>query len=124
MEMKRALTLVGSFVLLAATLQAADISGKWKGQFQGGDTTRELAFDFKAEGEKLTGTVTGLRDKALEVKDGKVQGDTVSFWVMSEWQGEPVKLVFKGQVSGNEIRFTMGTEDGGWSTEVTAKRSS
>jgi hypothetical protein len=124
MEMKRALTLVGSFVLLAATLPAADISGKWKAQFQGGDSTRELGFDFKVQGENLTGTVSGLRDKAVEIKEGKVQGDTVTFSVMSEWQGEPIKLVYKGQVSGNEIRFTMGTEDGGWSTEVTAKRVS
>jgi hypothetical protein len=120
---KRALALVVS-LLLAAMLAAADISGKWKGQFQGGDSTRELAFDFKVAGENLTGAVTGLRDKALEIKDGKVQGDSVTFWVMSEWQGEPVKLVFKGQVSGSEIRFTMGTEDGGWSTDVTAKRVS
>ena len=122
--MKRALALVVPCLLLAAMLAAADISGKWKGQFQGGDSTRELAFDFKVQGENLTGAVTGLRDKALEIKDGKVQGDSVTFWVMSEWQGEPVKLVFKGQLSGSEIRFTMGTEDGGWSTEVTAKRVS
>ena len=122
--MKRALVLVVSLLLPAAMLRAADISGKWKGQFQGGDSTRELAFDFKVQGENLTGTVTGLLDKALEIKDGKVQGDTTTFWVMSEWQGQPVKLVFKGQVSGSEIRFTMGTEDGGWSTEVTAKRVS
>jgi opacity protein-like surface antigen len=122
--MKRALAVVGSFALLAAMLAASDISGKWKGQFQGGDSTRELGFDFKVEGEKLTGAVSGLRDKVLEIKEGKVQGDTLTFWVMSEWQGEPVKLVYKGQVSGNEIRFTMGTEDGGWSTEVTAKRVS
>jgi hypothetical protein len=121
---KRALALVVPCLLLAAMLAAADISGKWKGQFQGGDSTRELAFDFKVQGENLTGAVTGLRDKALEIKDGKVQGDSVTFWVMSEWQGEPVKLVFKGQLSGSEIRFTMGTEDGGWSTEVTAKRVS
>jgi hypothetical protein len=121
---KRALALVVSLLLAATMLAAADISGKWKGQFQGGDSTRELAFDFKVQGENLTGTVTGLRDKALEIKDGKIQGDSVTFWVMSEWQGEPVKLVFKGQVSGSEIRFTMGTEDGGWSTEVTAKRVS
>ena len=122
--MKRTLALAVPCLLLAAMLAAADISGKWKGQFQGGDSTRELAFDFKVQGENLTGAVTGLRDKALEIKDGKVQGDSVTFWVMSEWQGEPVKLVLKGQVSGSEIRFTMGTEDGAWSTEVTAKRVS
>jgi hypothetical protein len=119
---KRALAWVVSMMLLAATVAAADISGKSKGQMEGAD--RELAFEFKVAGETLTGTVSGLLDRALEIKEGKVQGDTVSFWVMSEWQGEPVKLVYKGKLAGEEIRFTMGTEDGGWSTDLTVKRTS
>lgn len=120
--MKRAVAVVVSLVVLAALAMAADISGKWKGQMEGGD--RDLVFEFKVAGETLTGTVSGLISKALEIKDGKVQGDAISFWVMSEWQGEPVKLVYKGKLAGEEIRFTMGTEDGGWSTDLTAKRGS
>jgi opacity protein-like surface antigen len=122
--MKSLLALSLCLLFAAGALVAADIGGKWKGQFQGGDSTREIAFDFKVNGEALTGVVSGLRDKTLEIKDGKVQGDAVSFWVQSEWQGEPIKLVYKGKISGNEIQFTMGTEDGGWSTEITAKRVS
>jgi hypothetical protein len=119
--MKRARFIFISMALLAATLAAADINGKWKGPMQAGD--RELTFDLKADGARLTGTVSGLVDKALEIKDGKVEGDTVSFWVMSEYQGQPVKLVYKGQASANEIRFNMGTEDGSWGTEIAAKRA-
>ena len=85
---------------------------------------RELTFDLKADGEKLTGTVAGLIDKVIEIRDGKVQGDTVSFWVMSEYQGQPVKLVYKGNASASEIHFNMGTEDGSWGTELIAKRVS
>lgn len=120
--MKRAIAFVAMLLIAAATAPAVDISGKWKGQMETGD--RELTFEFKVAGESLTGAVNGLLDRALEIKDGKAQGDTVSFWVMSEWQGEPVKLVFQGKLAGEEIRFTMGTEDGGWSTGVTAKRGS
>ncbi len=116
---KTAATAVMLF-LAGAVLLAADISGVWKGRLEQSD--REITFTFQVSGEKLTGTVAGLRDKAVDVQDGKVQGDTVTFFVMSEWQGEPVKLVYKGQAAGGEIRFTMGTEDGGWSTEVVAKR--
>jgi len=65
-----------------------------------------------------------MLDHPLEIKDGKIQGDTVTFWIQSEYQGQPVKLVYKGQVSGGEIRFTMGTEEGSWSTEIVAKKSS
>jgi hypothetical protein len=122
--MKSVLALSLCLLFAAGALVAADIGGKWKGQFQGGDSAREIAFEFKVNGEALTGAVSGLRDKTLEIKDGKVQGDAVSFWVMSEWQGEPVKLVCKGKISGDQIQFTMGTEDGGWSTEITAKRVS
>src|SRR5256885_228870 len=108
--MKRARFLILLMALLASALNAADVNGKWKGAMQQGD--RELTFEFKTEGDKLTGSVTGLIDKALEIKDGKVQGDMISFWVMSEYQGQPVKLVYKGQASASEIRFSMGTEDG------------
>ncbi len=108
--------------LVASALTAADVNGKWKGTMEQGG--RELTFDLKADGGKLSGTVSGLIEKALEIKDGKIEGDTVSFWVMSEYQGAPVKLVYKGQASPGEIRFSMGTEDGAWGTEVAAKRAS
>ena len=119
--MKRATFLWTAVALLAGILPAADVTGKWKGQMQTGN--RELTFDLKADGGKLTGTVTGLIAKPVEIKDGKVQGDVVEFWVMSEYQGQPVKLVYKGQASGSEILFNMGTEDGSWGTEVAAKRA-
>ena len=120
--MKRAQFLMLSMALLMSALTAADVNGKWKGTMEQGG--RELTFDLKADGEKLSGTVSGLIEKALEIKDGKVEGDTVSFWVMSEYQGSPVKLVYRGQASASEIRFSMGTEDGAWGTEVAAKRAS
>src|SRR5438477_10685534 len=86
-------------------LPAADVTGRWKGQMQTGN--RELTFDLKADGAKLTGTITGLIEKPVEIKDGKVQGDALEFWVMSEYQGQPVKLVYKGQASASEILFHM-----------------
>jgi opacity protein-like surface antigen len=122
--MRRILVLSMVFLLLGAAASAADIAGTWKGQFQGGDGSHELTFQFKTVDGRLTGTVAGLRDRELTIDAGKVEGDTVTFSVMTEWQGNPVKLVYKGQVAGSEIRFTMGTEDGGWSTELTAKRAS
>ena len=58
----RSLSLAGAFVL-AATLvaHAADITGKWTAQVPGRDgQTRETTFNFKVDGEKLTGTTTGM----------------------------------------------------------------
>jgi len=122
--MKRTLALLGLMGLLATLLLCADPTGKWKGSFDAGGANRDVVFDLKASGETLTGTVGGLLDRTSEIKDGKVQGDNITFWFMTEYQGDPIKLVCKGQLAGDEIRFTMGLEDGQWSTDFVAKKSS
>ncbi|SPE26785.1 conserved exported hypothetical protein [Candidatus Sulfopaludibacter sp. SbA6] len=122
--MKRTLALLGLMGLLASLLLCADVTGKWKGSFDAGGATREITFDLKASGDAVTGTIGGMPEQTSEIKDGKVQGDSVSFWFMTEYQGNPIKLVCKGQLAGDEIRFTMGLEDGQWSTDFVAKKSS
>ena len=120
--MKRIPTLAGLLLVLATLLYCADATGKWKGTFDAPDGARELTFDLKASGDTLTGAVSGLAGEASEVKEGKIQGDTVSFWAMAEYQGQPIKLVFKGQVLESEIHFTMGLDDGSWSTDLVVKK--
>jgi hypothetical protein len=119
--MRRTVFLALALLVAAGLACAADVTGKWKGAMQGG-SGNELTFDLKADGETLAGTVSGLLDRALAIENGKIDGSKVSFSVMSEWQGSPVRLVYKGEVDGDEIRFSMGTEDGAWGTELTAKR--
>jgi hypothetical protein len=123
-SMKRVLRLTALLTSLTALLFSADLTGKWKGMFGGADQDRELTFDLAAKGETLSGTVSGLLDHPLEIKEGKVQGDAVTFWIQSEFQGQPVKLICKGQVKGSEIRFNVGNEEGSWSTEMAVKRAS
>jgi hypothetical protein len=123
--MKRAFTGISILFLLAAAAFAADATGKWKGTFEvPNGPVLNLVFDLKAADAALTGTITGLLDHALEIKDGKVQGDSVSFWITSEYEGNPIKLMYTGKVTDGQIQFTMGTEDGGWSTQILAKKDS
>ncbi len=109
--------------ILAVAAYAADVTGKWVAQVPGRDGgTREITFDLKADGDKLTGTVTspmGTRD----ISEGKVNGDDISFVQVFEFNGETRKLVYKGKVSGNEIKFTREFE-GRPAQEFTAKRAS
>jgi hypothetical protein len=105
-------------LVLATLLYCADATGKWNGKLDTPDGTHDLIFDLKASGDTLTGAISGVMGQPSEVKDGKVEGDTVSFWAMAEYQGQPIKLVFKGQVLESEIHFTMGLDDGSWSTEL------
>ena len=94
---------ITSMLVLAATLaaQAADITGKWTAQVPGRDgQTRETTFDFKVDGEKLTGTTSGMNGD-VPITDGTVKGDAVAFTVVANFQGNEVKILYKGTVAGD-----------------------
>ena len=109
---------------LAVSAQAGDVTGKWTAQVPGRDgQTRETVFNFKVEADKLTGTVSG-RQGDTPISDGKVTGEEISFNVVVNFQGNEMKLAYKGKVSGEEIKFTRsrpGSDQPG--QEFTAKRA-
>ncbi len=121
--MKRLLTLASFLCLTAAWLLATDVSGTWKGAFDYNGNSVPLTFNLKSSGGAVTGTIDGLPTPAAKIQDGKVEGEAVSFWINIDYEGQTIKLVYKGKVSADQIQFSFGTADGSWGTEVTAKRS-
>lgn len=123
--MKFRLVVPAAVVVLAAitAVLASNIDGKWVAQVPGrGGQTRETTFTFKAEGAKLTGTVSGMQGE-VPISDGKVNGDEISFTQTFEVQGNSIKLLYTGKVSGDEIKMTRkreGSDQPG--SEFTAKR--
>ena len=109
----RIASITGALVLAGTlALQAADISGKWTAQVPGRDgQTREATFTFKVEGEKLTGTTSG-RNGDVAITDGTVKGDAIAFTVVMNFQGNEVKMLYKGTVAAEEIKFTRQREGG------------
>ncbi|PYT28050.1 MAG: hypothetical protein DMG58_19090, partial [Acidobacteria bacterium] len=100
---------VGSMFLLlltAVAALAADINGKCVAQMPGrGGEPREVTMNFKADGSQLTGSITGPRGE-VQISDGKVDGDDISFAQVMEFNGNQIKLLFTGKVSGDDIKFT------------------
>jgi hypothetical protein len=93
-----------------ALVQAAGIDGKWVAQVPGqGGQTRETTFTFKADGSKLTGTITGMQGE-VAIEDGTIKGDDISFTQTFERQGNKIKLLYTGKVSGDEIKLTRKIE--------------
>jgi hypothetical protein len=124
MRMRNCFLIAAMAVLLAVTVSAADVSGKWVGQMPTRDgNTREATFDLKATGDKLTGTMSGPQG-GIEIKDGKVSGNDISFKVPLEFNGNSFVLIFKGTISGDQIKFTRGREGADQTQEFTAKRAS
>ncbi|MEI9972715.1 MAG: hypothetical protein WDO73_12040 [Ignavibacteriota bacterium] len=109
--------------ILATLLSAADIAGKWTGQFDFNGDAVPLTFDLKTSGSTLSGTVNGLPTSNAVIKDGKVDGDTVTFWLITDYQGMDVKLIYTGKISVDKIDFTMATDDGSFSVNFPVKRS-
>jgi hypothetical protein len=114
-------------VLLLAALglaSAADVNGKFKATIDAPDGAHTLTFDLKTSGQTLTGTVNvdpSVPNRPVE--DGKVQGDTIAFAFMTEYQGSPIRLVCRGSLANGDLKMSMGTEDGSWSTDLTAKKT-
>jgi hypothetical protein len=104
-------------------LRAADVSGAWTGSFDFQGSSMPLTLNLKVQDAAVTGTVEGLPTTPAEIHDGKIDGDSLSFWLNSDYQGTTYKLVFKGKIAAGSIDFDFGTEDGSWGTTFTAKRA-
>jgi len=114
----------GLVLMLATLAMAADVTGKWTAQVPGrGGQTAETTFNFKVEGDKLTGTTSSQMGESA-IADGKVSGDEISFSVTREFQGNSFKIIYKGKVAGEEIKFTRTIEGRDVPpTEFTAKKA-
>jgi hypothetical protein len=121
--MKTAITLL-FLAALPLSVSAADLTGTWKAEF---DTQRGLQkynFTLKQDGTKVTGKAnvdTDGEKRESDLKEGKIDGDTVTFVEPLSIQGNDIQVTFTGKVSGNEIKFTRAVGDFGTS-DATAKR--
>jgi hypothetical protein len=125
MKSKLSLLVAGLALALITVLQAAgaDVSGKWTAQVPGRNgQTREQTFTFKADGDKLTGSVSGMQGSQMEIKDGKVAGNDISFSVTVNFNGNEMKMNYKGALAGDEIKFERTRDGADQKQEFTAKR--
>jgi hypothetical protein len=114
---------IGCLALLTAALQAADVTGKWTGDISTPDGNQiSLTLNLKADGAKVTGTVTGPTGDT-EIADGKMDGDTLLFVLNVDAGGQTLSFKVSGTLtSPDELKIKM---DGGGDLafEFTAKRA-
>lgn len=112
--------------LQALAALAADITGTWKTDFDSQIGHQKYTFTFKQDGTKLTGKANSEiedRKREAELKEGKVEGDAVSFVEMLNFNENEIRIAYTGKVSadGNEIKFTREVGDFA-KEEIVAKR--
>ena len=67
--------------VLAVVASAADITGNWKADLQTPQGTVQVSYTFKQDGGTLTGTWQAAQSPTVDITEGKVTGDKVSFVV-------------------------------------------
>jgi len=113
-------------ILLACAMAfvalAADPSGKWTYETQGRNGPQTVTLTLKASGTSLTGSVAGGRGGPVDISDGKIDGDNISFNVVREFNGNSITTKYTGKLAGDTLNLTIEGPRGGPQT-VAAKKS-
>lgn len=92
------------FVVAAATAYAAGVAGKWTAVIDTQIGVQNYTYDFQVDGEKLSGTAKSQFSQS-PVTEGVIKGDIISFVENLTYEGMTVRVVYKGTISGDEIKF-------------------
>jgi enterochelin esterase-like enzyme len=112
----KAPALLLTLVALPAVLFAADITGTWKSEFDSQIGLQKYTYSLQQNGTNLTGKASSEvdgRKREAELREGKVNGDTISFVEMLNFQDNEIRITYAGKLSadGNEIKLTREVGD-------------
>ncbi len=103
---------------------AEEVSGTWTAEFDTQRGLQKYTFVLKSDGNALTGKATAELDgqkREIDLKEGQIEGDTVSFLEILKLQDREIRIAYTGKVSADGIKFTRKVGDFG-SSEAVAKR--
>jgi len=112
-------------LLLAGSMLAGDVTGKWSGtvimKTPDGNVEHQPAWmSLKQAGNVLTGTAGPTAERQSEIKEGKVDGDQLEFKVMVEESVVMIKLRSEGDsLKGDAV---IDTPDGKMTASMDLKR--
>jgi len=113
---------VMGLMLTAANARAADVTGSWTGDSAMPDgSSFQLSFTFKQDGAALTGTIQGPQGDAIDITDGKVDGNKISFKISMNG----MTITHEGTISesGDEIKLTSKSDSTDFpGMDITLKR--
>jgi enterochelin esterase-like enzyme len=106
--------LVALVCLSSAAIAATDVTGVWKAEFNTQIGVQKYTFSLKQEGTNVLGKATseiGGEKRDTELKDGKNDHDSISFLELFPFQGNELRIMYRGQASDQEIKFTREVSD-------------
>src|SRR5580704_14034958 len=114
---KKLLFVTTILLVVAFVAMAADVSGKWtyEAPGRGGNPGRPTTITLKQDGMKLTGSVPGFGGRGgggggtpppdVEISNGKVDGNNISFEVKMNMQGYEMITKYEGTLDGDSLKL-------------------
>lgn len=117
-----ALAAAVTFAAPAVAQNAPNLTGTWEITSQGPRGERTQTFTLKQDGAALTGS-TEMRQNAVELKDGKVDGNSFTFTLEMSMGERTFSQTYKGTVTGDAMEGTITTQRGETPFKGTRKTS-
>ena len=120
--LRRAIGLVLACAFAASAAWAQDLTGKWTATAVGNNVA--VTLDLKVAANVVTGAILNPQSGAAEIKDGKIEGNKISFYVLRIANNTTNKVLWQGTIEGEELHFTRSVEGAtGPAMQVVAKRA-
>jgi hypothetical protein len=127
MKLTRKVGDFGETNIVATREKMASVAGKWTAEFDSGVGHQNYTYDFKVDGDKLSGKASRAVDDVktdTDITEGKVMGDDISFVEMLTIpnQDQTIRIQYTGKVAGDEIQLTRAVADRA-TNNIVAKRA-
>lgn len=101
-----------AFFALVLSALAADVTGNWTGTVEANpDNARSVYFILKQSGSQLTGSAGYTADEQVDIENGKIDGDAVSFEITTGDSFYKVKLVPDGEGMKGTVDVQRGSNN-------------
>lgn len=125
MRIRHILRLVAFALSSLSLAHAADLTGHWTSEFDSQIGPQKYTYDFRFEGDMLTGKATydhSMGKGESTLKDIKLSGDEVSFSEALHLNDMDIPVTYTGKIAGDEMKLTRVVGD--FATEqIVAKRA-
>jgi hypothetical protein len=107
---KRLMLAFAIALVLLAPAFAADVAGKWTAAIDTQIGVQNYTYEFKVDAGKLTGKAKSQMGD-IDITEGTVKGDEIAFVENASFEGQSLRIEYKGKISGDEIKFQRKVAD-------------
>lgn len=103
-----------TLALLPEFAFAESAAGSWNAEFDTRIGRQKYTYTIQQDGDKFTGKAVAEvqgRTREIELKDLKVEGDSISFVEMLNMGGNEIRITYRGSISTGELKLTRAVGD-------------